>query len=124
MEGDSRGTNNRLLGAKPPIFPYISPGIPLHAQQPIKLLQSISSWMNLPYQLAWFFKAKSYRGEILSELTVHLLLQTAVATAAAKVPIGYPIGTPGPWYSNGNPRDPKDPIFLLKGISRGLQKAF
>ena len=51
MDGDSRGTNNRILGAKPPIFPYISPGIPLHAQQPIKLLQSISSWINLPEQL-------------------------------------------------------------------------
>ena len=48
MEGDSRRTNNRILGAKPPIFPYISPGIPLHVQQPklLKLFQAGSNNLN------------------------------------------------------------------------------
>ena len=46
MEGDSRGTNNRILGAKPPLFPYISPGIPLHVQQPIKLLKLFQAGSN------------------------------------------------------------------------------
>ena len=29
MEGGSRGTYHSILGASPPIFPYISPGTPL-----------------------------------------------------------------------------------------------
>ena len=37
MEGDPRKTYNRRLGSKPSLFPYISPGFPLHVQQPIKL---------------------------------------------------------------------------------------
>ena len=33
MEGNCRGTNDRILGAEPPIFAHISLGIPLHVQR-------------------------------------------------------------------------------------------
>ena len=46
MGGGPGGTNNRILGAWPPIFPYISPGPPLHVQQLIKLLKLFQAGSN------------------------------------------------------------------------------
>jgi hypothetical protein len=46
MEGDSRGTNNRILGARPPVLPYISqesPSMHNSLSSNFKLLQAGST---------------------------------------------------------------------------------